>query len=766
MAALSIEQVLAEEAEAIAGTAGLAKKLLADLVAAQDAAAKVTAAANAHDAEQDVKVEDVKTARYRLDADRRSGEDIPAAEVSDRKAFYRSLNALNRAALCCSGGGIRSATFCLGVIQALAAHDVGALTHKPADKAPPEAGKTQSESKAEHSLLGCFHYLSTVSGGGYVGSWLSSWLKRNTFNQVIENLTGRPSGPDVEPAEISWLRAYSNYLTPQLGITSADAWAAVAIFSRNLILNWLIIIPVVGLALLALKLTATVSTWVAHNVDNPWGAIAVVLVGAVCLIVAQAFTNNHRPTRRAPHGNAAERAFLWHDLAWAIASAILLTVFFVSHYFVLGFKDWTASIVSEIGLAGVMGRLGIIDVKFEFLLLTAAGGMLTYAVGWIAGRRFGKGAYDVIAWTVSGAVYGALVGLGAYLFSTLGPYQTIPYNVLSLLLSFIFGVPWMLMSQLAAEIIFVGLVSYEADSDADREWLGCSAGWLAAAAIGWTLIAFLVFAGEYVVYAAHIISVKALALAGGVSGIATALLGMSSSTPATSTSDNQGGVWAIASNIALAVAGPVFAAALVVGLSIGLDRLLLGDWLVALLQTPTRTTSSIIGWLAGGLVVTAVVGAVASYFVNINRFSLHALYRNRLIRGYLAASRQERDPDLFTGFDIKDNIHVHDLWPPQSRAGAGAHSLFHVINIAHNVVSTKRLSWQERKAESFTVRPKHCGSAYLGFRPSDEYGEREGKGGITLGTAMAISGAAASPKPWATTPRRRLHCCSHCSTSG
>ena len=77
--------------------------------------------------------------------------------------------------------------------------------------------------------------------------------------------------------------------------------------------------------------------------------------------------------------------------------------------------------------------------------------------------------------------------------------------------------------------------------------------------------------------------------------------------------------------------------------------------------------------------------------------------------------------------------------------GPGAHCLFHVVNIALNVVSTKRLAWQERKAESFTVTPRHCGSAYLGFRPSDEYGERPGRGGITLGTAMAISGAAASP---------------------
>ena len=45
-----------------------------------------------------------------------------------------------------SGGGIRSATFNLGVIQALASRE----------------------------LLKFFDYLSTVSGGGYIGSWISS----------------------------------------------------------------------------------------------------------------------------------------------------------------------------------------------------------------------------------------------------------------------------------------------------------------------------------------------------------------------------------------------------------------------------------------------------------------------------------------------------------------------------------------------------------------------------------------------------------------
>ena len=50
-------------------------------------------------------------------------------------------------ALCISGGGIRSATFALGALQGL----------------------------AELDLLEKFDYLSTVSGGGYIGSWLTAW---------------------------------------------------------------------------------------------------------------------------------------------------------------------------------------------------------------------------------------------------------------------------------------------------------------------------------------------------------------------------------------------------------------------------------------------------------------------------------------------------------------------------------------------------------------------------------------------------------------
>src|SRR4051812_43304147 len=80
-------------------------------------------------------------------------------------------------ALCISGGGIRSATFALGAIQSL----------------------------AEHGLLNQFDYLSTVSGGGYIGGWLSAWTTRlKGIEKVVPHLRSDapPPGPtDPDPIE-------------------------------------------------------------------------------------------------------------------------------------------------------------------------------------------------------------------------------------------------------------------------------------------------------------------------------------------------------------------------------------------------------------------------------------------------------------------------------------------------------------------------------------------------------------------------------------
>ena len=74
-----------------------------------------------------------------------TGEAPPAEPASDAteglQSLYGRAHAARLSALCLSGGGVRSATFALGVIQGL----------------------------AHTGVLGAFTYLSTVSGGGYTG---------------------------------------------------------------------------------------------------------------------------------------------------------------------------------------------------------------------------------------------------------------------------------------------------------------------------------------------------------------------------------------------------------------------------------------------------------------------------------------------------------------------------------------------------------------------------------------------------------------------
>src|SRR5258708_15437067 len=117
---------------------------------------------------------------------------------------YRCLSDDNHWALCLSGGGIRSAAFALGILQRFAAQ--------------PIAPKISTDERG--SALQQFEYLSTVSGGGYIGSWLSAWLfqerKRRDAggaNKVVADLNGRTKD-HAEVGPISNLRRDSHYLAP------------------------------------------------------------------------------------------------------------------------------------------------------------------------------------------------------------------------------------------------------------------------------------------------------------------------------------------------------------------------------------------------------------------------------------------------------------------------------------------------------------------------------------------------------------------------
>lgn len=113
----------------------------------------------------------------------------------DREPWVKFTTA-DRFGLALSGGGIRSATFNLGVLQELNTKKM----LKPVD------------------------YMSTVSGGGYVGGFWTAWLKRTEGCPDFFPI----NHPDSREAnEIRHLREFSNFLIPRLGFLSGDMWAGV-----------------------------------------------------------------------------------------------------------------------------------------------------------------------------------------------------------------------------------------------------------------------------------------------------------------------------------------------------------------------------------------------------------------------------------------------------------------------------------------------------------------------------------------------------------
>ena len=133
---------------------------------------------------------------------------VTSTDVHDRERSHHIGKSPDEplVGLALSGGGIRSATFGLGVLQGL--YSLGVYER--------------------------LDYISTVSGGGYIGGWLQAAVANGRV-AALEQDGGQ------EPREIRFLRGYSNYLTPKLGLFSGDTWAAIGNSLRNLILNFTIL---------------------------------------------------------------------------------------------------------------------------------------------------------------------------------------------------------------------------------------------------------------------------------------------------------------------------------------------------------------------------------------------------------------------------------------------------------------------------------------------------------------------------------------------
>ncbi|MDP9120412.1 MAG: patatin-like phospholipase family protein [Acidobacteriota bacterium] len=657
------------------------------------------------------------------------------------KEFYAWLhaNAAPRSALCLSGGGIRSATFGLGIVQGL----------------------------ARHGLLKQLDYLSTVSGGGYLGSWLSAWVYRvrqrlaaadprqalrpedslKALLEVEAELRDRPASPlEPGPEPLQYLRSYSRYMSPRLGLLSADTWTLVAIFFRNLVLNWLVLLPLLAAALVIPR----VSVILVRLGTRPWfqaeeGTVLPVVFWAAVLLgsCAIGYIIANRPSlgERSvyPPRLRTQEWFLALCLLPLGLMAILITLYWA----------WIRSRGTP--LAGL--RFVILGLETSPLLAFTLFGILLHLGGfvfsriWVRRRVLG----ELLVTVATGAVGGALCWLAAR-----NLFPTIEAG-LSSALYVCFAAPLLLFLFLLATVLFVGLASHYTD-DSDREWLArCGAWVLIAIAARLAFSAVVIFGPVAVLRAtAWVTSI------GGISGLVTLLLGRSSKTKAKDGQQKQDTTSRLLDK-AVAAAGPLFAVFILIVLAMGTSLLI--RWLTATFLPDSLPGSNLPGppwpplpgvsphfwweplsvvyfapWkpVLGVLVLLALAGWLMGWFVDINRFSLHCAYRDRLIRAYLGASRGgRRRPNPFTGFDEDDNVELYRL---------RGNRPFHVVGITLNLVAGRNLAWQDRLAETFTASPLHAGSFRLGYRSTMEYGKhRKRNVRLSLGTAMAISGAAASP---------------------
>jgi hypothetical protein len=706
-------------------------------------------------------------------------ENEPELRVPPPDEIFKSAHAQELVGLAFSGGGIRSATFNLGVLQGFA--DLG--------------------------LLPMFDYLSTVSGGGYIGGWLETWIYRagkdpsaaecstssglgdqsSPIRRVQECLTSNRSQKigHGESKAIRFLREYSNYLTPRLGFLGADTWTAIAIYVRNLVLNQAILILFLSFLLLlpyiAVLLTKTLICLKYPDLRfaSPIAAFLLILLAQCSVGRNLAHLTGYDRTGEFPP-SARQGAVLIYVAAPLILAAWCLSVWiWCAHLWERSWLWWLIIGVVGFSLTWSLGALWGISKRVgaeKFWNTTAT--------------RFKSMGLALISGATGGLLLRVLADRVLYKWSSVDRGI---WHVVS------FGPPLIVVIFLLVVTLQVGLMG-SLSPDPRSEWWARLGGWLLILSMGWAAaFALAIYSPLGVMWSKRFLTFSS------VVWVATTLTGvLAGKSRKTGPPDSLS--W---KDTALSVTPYIFIVGLAVALATVLEVVLgfrakvpaLADFL-----TGNHATQDVAAWitslawsrtpgglphLLGTLSSTSIsVSPSAPYFmahwqilsavldwkllayasgvalvclflawrVNLNQFSMNLFYRNRLVRCYLGASHKFRKPNPFTGFDPEDDLTLCSLRSTDRYSGP-----FPIVNTALNLVKGQNLAWQERKAESFVITPLHCGfdtwlerldldteSPKMKAYGVQEYGFRRAEryvypGGLRVGAAISISGAAASP---------------------
>jgi hypothetical protein len=620
-------------------------------------------------------------------------------------------NELDWSALCISGGGMRSAIFALGAIQGL----------------------------AELGVLENFDYLSTVSSGSHISAWLTAWKQREgSLKAITKLLKPQAGGVPTMVDPIRSLRDTSDYFSRKSNWFSMDTWLLPIL--QNIFLNWLVFVPFLIFILMIPRVVLSSSVlsekWQSYALPTQYftnlGCVILPSLAGMWFAVGVFACLSYLP-------GLGNKNYTRSQLAQYCLSPL-----FIAALAVLIFYAW----YTDVGEAEPRA-IGFATL-FSWTIISGLGGWLVYCL------------YNIQClsrkWKTVIGMTPVLLFISFVAASTASLLASSYFRHLSWPVYVTLSLPLLLGSVVLALMLIAGFTSFILSRRA-RQWVTDMVSGLLVGIIWWFVVSMLVLVVPPFIFSMHgrlavWFDVASTALAGGMIWIvikSSSRSGQQSEeTPdqlalglgrvldtAAKMSGRIGPIIELFRSVILKaapwLATPLLSVAILVfvtGLTnwliwqSGMSGMIRGDWRFhrSLLENTRVEDAVIIAIL--GLVVSWLMGR----WININKFSLQAMYQASLVEAYIGASNVNNNG--FTHSEQDDDLAMSELNP--------ALKPFPVINATVNIETTgSRQDRVHRQTGCFTFSPLQCGSSDLGYRPTRGYG---GKVGISLGTAMAVSG--------------------------
>ncbi|MEH2489351.1 patatin-like phospholipase family protein [Bradyrhizobium sp. AZCC 2230] len=581
--------------------------------------------------------------------------------------------------LALSGGGIRSAIFCLGALQALAAKNV----------------------------MPSFDYMSSVSGGGYVAAALQ-WLWR-TDTTTGSSQAGFPfgatrdyrSGNETKDKRLAYLRSHGQYLIPDEHLS---IWSLSAVVTRTLFLNLSVWLPIGALAYVFMMLLFRLLEKIPY-IDK--------LPNLLAVVMASRWRNDCEGDALAICKGAAETASAAASAAHIPGGAQICTA--------------ATSLAAKAMQPECFWKL---DLFFEICLVAALlwiARFALWAIGFSVDTRISP-KQDVAPNPRLRLLCGAISLLCGLIFLRLTVWFWITGEPVLDPISFAVAILFLVFAYLAG--VLYRLQKSNRTVSANYNWrrrFEITAGW----SLPWITILIALGTVPVIPYLlinkAGFAAKAAATVASLASGLYAGVFGHQAQSAQSAPTD--------LSRWILMVASAVFIYSIaVVAYSIAqfwfAPEFLLGSG-------DNQLASNLI---RSGITAWVFVALVMASFTNINYVGLHRFYRDRLMEAFMPSDEAVRR-NVIDFSPTADRLSMADLWPPPRAAGAPLRDIpYPIVNT--NVIMMndpdRLLSW--RGGDNFIVSPLFVGSSATGWERTSSYIAKNGP--VSVPSAMAASGAA------------------------